>query len=158
MDAEVGRLVIASLLDVFARKKPVALLEQLVARDLVCHMDGMRLNVGREGLRAWFQYMHATMRRRRLLVDVDARRIDKSGSRRYNVSGTVATRQQKGSVDSRRFVVTYLVEQGRVVGVWSTRSNYVGVVGRSILLPMYSGYLYHCLRAWWYRRVALRKG
>ena len=151
METDRDRRIIASLLDVFAARKAVALLDTLVADDLVCHMDRVSLRLKREGLRTWFQYMHATMRRRRIVVDVNIGRIDEAGSGRYDVRGTVVARRRDNTAESRRFAVAYLVEQGRVAGVWSTRTNYVGVVGRSILFPMYLGYLYHCVRAWGYR-------
>lgn len=140
--------VIASVLDVFSGRKPLALLDHLVAQNLVCYMDRVQLNLRREGLRAWFKYMHATMRRRQIVVDVNIGRIEEVSSRRYKVSGTAVTKHENGGVASRRFSVDYLIESGRITGVWSTRTNYVGVVGRSVLFPMYLGFIYHCVRAW----------
>ena len=110
-------------------------------------MDRVRLNLKRDGLRTWFRYLHATMRRRGVAVDVDIGGIEEVGGR-HHVRGTVTARHANGRVDAGRFAVAYRIEQGRVAGVWSTRTNYVGVVGESILFPMYLGYLYHCLRAW----------
>lgn len=151
MEVDDGQRIIASILDVFAGKMPVSLLEQIAAQDLVCYMDRVRLNIGRNGLRTWFRYMHATMRERRISVDVDIGSIEMIGTGRYNVSGALVTRHQNGRIETRQFAVTYLIEKGRVTTVWSTRSNYVGVVGRSIELPLYVGYMYHCLRAWYYK-------
>ena len=152
MEGDRDRLVIASLLDVFSRKTPLAVLDQLVAQNLVCHMDRVRLDVRRASLRTWFQYMHATMRRRGLVVDVDIVSIDRIGDGRYDVHGVVVVMGRRhDDVEPRPFSVSYVVERGRVAGVWSRRTNYVGVVGKSILFPLYLGYLYHCLRAWWHR-------
>jgi hypothetical protein len=151
MDADNGPRIIASILDVFARKMPVSLLEQLFDQDAVGYMDRVRVNVGRNGLETWFRYMHARMRERQISIDIDIGRIEMIGPGRYDVSGAVVTRHQNGRIETRRFAVTYLIEKGKVTRVWSTRSNYVGVVGRSIELPLCVGYMYHCLRAWYYK-------
>ena len=151
METDDGQRIIANILDVFAGKIPVSLLEQIAAQDLVCYMDRARYKLGRNGLRTWFRYMHATMRERQISVDVDIGRIEMVGPGRYNVSGALVTKHQNGRIETRQFAVTYLIEQGRVTMIWSTRSNYVGVVGRSIGLPLYVGLMFHCLRAWYYK-------
>jgi len=153
METNDGQRIIANILDVFAGKIPVSLLEQIAAQDLVCYMDRVRFKLGRNGLGTWFRYMHATMRERQISVDVDIGRIEMVGPGRYNVSGALVTKHQNGRIETRQFAVTYLIEQGRVTTIWSTRSNYVGVVGRSIRLPLYVGFMFHCLRAW-YNKVS----
>ncbi len=154
METDDGQRIIASILDVFAGKMPVSLLGQVASQDVVCNMDRVRLNVGRNGLGTWFRYMHATMRERQISVDIDIGKIEMIGPGRYNVSGALVTRHQNGRIETRQFAVAYLIEKGRITRVWSTRSNYVGVVGRSIGLPLYVGFMYHCLRAWYYKASA----
>jgi hypothetical protein len=149
METNDDQRIIASILDVFAGKMPVSLLEQIAAQDVVCYMDRLRFNIGRTGLGTWFRYMHATMRERQISVDIDIGRIERIGPGRYNVGGALVTRHQSGGIETRPFAVTYLIEKGRVARVWSTRSNYVGVVGRSIILPLYVGFFYQCLRIWY---------
>ncbi len=151
METDNGQRIIASILDIFAGKKPLSLLQQVAAQDLVCYMDRARYKLGRNGLRTWFRYMHATMRERRISVDIEIGRIEKTEPGRYNVSGTLVTIHHNGNTETWQFAVTYLIEKGKISTVWSTKSNYVGVVGRSILLPLYVGYFYHCLRAWYYK-------
>ena len=147
MNPDDGRRTIARILEVFSGKMPLSLLDQLADQDVVCYMDRVRLNAGRGGLGAWFSYIHAIVRERQMSVDVDVQSIEAIGPGLYHVSGEVMTRGQKGSSDTAPFVLTYLIQQERVMKVWSTRSNYAVVLGRSIELPLYVGFLYHLLRA-----------
>ena len=156
MEGVDDRTIIARVLSVFARNMPVSLLQELFAHDVVLHMDRLRLNVGRNGLETWFRYMHAIMCERQMSVDIDNDTIEMLEPGHYHVSGVLRTRRQNGRTEARRFTVIYLIKKGRVAAVWSTRSNYVGILGTSIELPLYIGYIYHCLRAWYYKagRVA----
>ena len=129
---------------------PLSLLDQLVDREIVCYMDRVRLNAGRDGLGVWFGYVHATVRERQISVDIDICKIETVEPGLFHVSGTVVTRHGENRRETVPFVLTYLVQKGRAMKVWSTRSNYVSVLGRSIELPLYVGFLYHCLRAWCY--------
>lgn len=151
MGADDRQRIITSILGIFAGKIPLSLLEQIAAQDVVCDMDRVRLNIGRSGLKTWFRYMHAKMRERQISVDIDISEIEEGEPGRYDVSGTLLTKHQNGKMETNGFAVTYLIENEKIARVWSTRSNYVGVIGRSIRLPLYVGYLYHCLRARHYR-------
>lgn len=147
MDADDDHRTITTILALAAGELPLSLLEQVTTEDVVCHMDRVTLNVGRSGLRTWFRYMHATTRKRRISIEIDIDSIEMIEPGRYDVSGTVATTHQNGRTEANRFAVTYGIENGKVTTVWTTRSNYVGVVGRSIRLPLHVGFMYHCLRA-----------
>jgi hypothetical protein len=148
--------LIANILGVFSRTAPVTNLEQLAARNVYCKMDRLRLNMGRDGLQTWFHYMHKKMRIRDCSVDIQIDTIAAIGSGQYDVCGSAVSEYSDGSVEKQPIKLSYLIEDGKISGIWSKRSNYVCVLGRSIEFPLYIGFMYHCLRAWLYRISGLR--
>jgi len=151
MPIDESERLVASILGVFSRKAPLAILDQLVARNVFCEMDRVRVNMGRDGLKTWFRYMHRKMRIREIAVDIQTDTITPVGSGRFDVNGSAQSEHADGSIEKQPIYLSYYIEDGRISGIRSTRTNYVCVLGKSIEFPLYIGFTYHCLCAWFYR-------
>jgi hypothetical protein len=142
--------IIPEILRTFAGGAPLSNVDVLFAPGLICYIDSLRFKTGTDGLKTWFGYIRAMMRRRHIAVNFLSYTLADDGPLRYKVSGIARISHADATEERRSFSVTYLIDEGKVQTVWSTKTNYIGIVGSSIALPLYVGVIFHCLRAWYY--------
>lgn len=120
--AERDRATIARLMTILAGKTPIPAGREIMSQDVVSNMDGF---VGR-GINCWANWI-GYIRSRPRVQDLDLvvdRIVD-------NPDGTISAygrwhAERKGQrVVSELGKATYRFENGRVVEIWTTRTNYI---------------------------------
>jgi len=123
---EARKATILRLLQIVAGETPIPRGVELIAQDVVIHMDGHTFY----GINTWANWL-SYIRTRGRVADLDVE-VDRLVS---NVDGTISAhgrwkaRQQGKEVFSREVWARYRVVDGVVVEIWTTRTNYAFMVG-----------------------------
>ena len=123
---EANKATIFRLLQIVAGKTPIPHGVELIAQDVVIHMDGHTFY----GINTWANWL-SYIRTRSRVADLDVE-VDRLVS---NVDGTITAhgrwkaRQHGEEIFSREVWARYRVVDGVVVEIWTTRTNYTFMVG-----------------------------
>ncbi|MFN3648158.1 MAG: nuclear transport factor 2 family protein [Armatimonadota bacterium] len=123
---EAGKTTISQLLGILAGKTPISRGAELIAHDVVIHMDGHTFY----GINTWATWLHYIRTRNRvtdLSVELDRMVTHSDGT--ITARGRWKGRQRGEEIFSSEVAARYRVVDGRVVEIWTTRSNYVFMVG-----------------------------
>jgi hypothetical protein len=148
-DEETNRATVARLTTILKGELPIHVGSEIIAPGVVAHVDGWRF----EGINVWANWIHYLRTRGRvadptLLVDELSVRPDAKVTIRGRWQGT-----RDGRVaTSKPGMATYRLENGRIVEIWSTRTNYAFLCGAHV--EYHLGLAYELLRTqWWQTRV-----
>ena len=142
---ETNRATVARLMTILSGELPIHAGSEIIAPDVVAHVDGWRF----EGINVWANWIDYLRTRGRVTeptLIVDDLVVD---------DDTVAVRgrwqgQRDGrSATSKPGAATYRLENGRIVEIWSTRSNYAFLCGAHV--EYHWGLALELLRTQWWR-------
>jgi hypothetical protein len=123
---EAGKTTISRLLRIVAGKTPIPHGVELMAQDVVIHMDGHTFY----GINTWANWLSYLRTRSRVAdLDVEVDRLVSHGDGTITAHGRWKARRQGEEVFSREVWARYRVVDGIVVEIWTTRANYVFVLG-----------------------------
>ncbi|MGV3724069.1 MAG: hypothetical protein ACO1SX_24520 [Actinomycetota bacterium] len=123
---DVGKATILRLLRIVAGKAPIPHGVEVLAQDVVIHMDGHTFS-GINTWAAWITYLRTRNRVSDLDVVVD--RLVGNADGTITAHGRWKARRQGKEVSSADLRVCYRVVEGVVVEIWTTRTNYSFPVG-----------------------------
>ena len=145
-DAEANRATVARLMTILSGELPIQAGTEIIAPDVVAYVDGWRF----EGINVWANWIDYLRTRGRvteptLLVDelavLDGATVAVRGRWQGYRDGCVAT--------SKPGAATYRLENGRIVEIWSTRTNYAFLCGAHV--EYHWGLALELLRTQWWR-------
>jgi hypothetical protein len=123
---EAGRATILRLLQIVAGKTPIPHGVELMAQDVVIHMDGHTFY----GINTWANWLSYIRTRGRVAdLDVEVDRLVSSADGTITAHGRWKARQRGKEVFSREVRARYRVVDGVVAEIWTTRTNYAFMVG-----------------------------
>lgn len=146
-EAAANRAVVARLMSVVGGEAPIERGVELVAPDVVTHVDDWRF----QGIHGWASWIGYIRTRRRLtspslLVDEIVVEQDSTLTVRGRWSGMRGGRR----VTSAGCAARYRVVDGRVAEIWCTRHTYAHVFGAHVRSRL--GFAFELLRVWWWAR------
>jgi len=128
---------------------PIQAGREIIAPDVVAYVDGWRF----QGINVWANWIEYLRTRDRvaeptLLVD----ELEVHPDARITVRGRWRGVSEGHVLTSKPGVATYRLAQGRIVEIWSTRTNYAFLCGAH--LEHHWGFALELLRTkWWHLRV-----
>ncbi|MBV9879965.1 MAG: nuclear transport factor 2 family protein [Gemmatirosa sp.] len=140
---ETNCATVARLMGILAGHAPIESGIELIAPDVVAHVDGWRF----QGINVWANWIHYIRTRGRvgeptLVLDAIVVEHDATVTARSRWCGDRHGRP----VTSRPCSARYRVHDGQIVEIWSTRRNYAFLCGAH--LAHRSGFAVELLRAW----------
>jgi hypothetical protein len=121
-----GKATISRLLGIVAGKTPIPHGAQIIAQDVVIHMDSYTFR----GINTWASWLHYIRTRSRVAdLDVELDRLVSNGDGTISAHGRWKARRQGEVVFSGEVWARYRVVDGVVVEIWTTRTNYVFMLG-----------------------------
>jgi hypothetical protein len=146
---DTGTATIDRLMGILAGTTPLSHGVEIIAQDVVIYMDGHTFR----GINTWAAWLHY-MRIRSRVADFDVQ-VDELVT---NADGTISAYgrwkgQVKGSpVYSPPVWAHYRVVEGKVVEIWTTRTNYVFMLGP--LMRTQAGHLLIMLHLFFWAKTA----
>jgi flavin-dependent dehydrogenase len=113
------------LLGIVSGREPLAKGAELVAPDVVCHLDGL---TGR-GINTWARWVEFVRSRGVENFAAVADRVETAPGGLVTVHGRVRGERGGREIVSSPGAATYRLEGGRIVEIWTTRTNYELVFG-----------------------------
>ncbi len=142
---EAGKATILRLLNIVAGKAPIPHGVELLAQDVVIHMDGHTF----QGINSWALWISYLRSRSRVAgLDVEVERLVTGADGTITAHGRWKAMRRGKIAFSRDLRVRYRVVDGVVVEIWTTRINYAFPVGPMMdsrpghLLVMLHAYLW----------------
>jgi hypothetical protein len=124
---ERNRATIARLMTILAGKTPISAGREIMSQDVVSNMDGF---VGR-GINCWANWIGYIRSRPRIQdLDLVVDRIVENPDGTISAYGSWHAERKGRRVVSEVGKATYRFENGRVVEIWTTRTNYILQFGR----------------------------
>ncbi|MFL5383732.1 MAG: nuclear transport factor 2 family protein [Longimicrobiaceae bacterium] len=113
------------LMGIISGREPLAAGAQVVAQDVVCHMDSFTTG----GINTWAHWVEFIRSRgvERLVADVSEVETHPDG--RVTARGRMRGTRGGKPVESGPGSATYRLEGGKIVEVWTTRRNYALMFG-----------------------------
>jgi hypothetical protein len=143
---EAGEATVSRLIEILAGRAPISAAPEIVARDVVSHMDGYTFR----GINTWANWL-AYVRTRSLVgpPDLETDRLVTNDDGTVTAYGRWKGRRDGEPVLSTEVWARYRVREGKIVEIWTTRTNYVFVLGP--LIRTRAGLLLVMLRVFWSR-------
>ena len=134
------------LLSILQGQKPLSDGEKVLAENVVFHMDHYKSRGGRKGWHNWMAFSREKGRITDLSVICD--RMVANPNQTITTSGRWVGKRNGKEVTSDELSVTYRIEQGKIVEVWTTRQNYAFIFGDIIKSQIGLFIIYLQLRIW----------
>ena len=151
MEAEANRAAVARLMTILNGDTPIRAGSDIIAPDVVSHVDGWTFH-GIEAWAHWIDYIRTRSRVRAPELWVDEMVVQTDT--RLSVRGRWHGVRDGCLTISKPGQASYRLEQGRIVEIWSTRSNYAFLCGSHV--ETQAGFAFELLRSeWWRRRMPL---
>ena len=148
---EAGKATVSRLIEILAGRVPISRAPEIMVPDVVCHMDGHTFR----GINTWANWLSYIRARSRVgPPDLETDRLV------TNDDGTItAYGRWKGSkpgepVLSPEVWARYRVVDGKIVEIWTTRANYVFLLGP--IIGTRAGLLLVMLRVFFWSRISGR--
>ena len=145
-EAAANHAVVARLMAILGGDAPIESGAQLMTSDVVAHVDGWRFQ-GINVWASWMRYLHSRGVRTAPQLLVDAIVADGDGG--VVVRGRWSSMRRGHRVLSAPGEARYRLVGGRIVEMWSTRSNYAAVCGAHLTTRI--GFAVELLRMWWWK-------
>ena len=148
---EAGKAAVSRLIEILAGRTPISQAPEIMAQDVVSHMDGHTFR----GIDTWANWLSYIRTRSRVgAPDLGTDRLV------TNEDGTItAYGRWKASKDgepalSPEVWARYRVVGGKIVEIWTTRANYVFLLGP--IIGTRAGLLLVMLRVFFWSRISGR--
>ena len=146
-EGETNRAAVARLMTILSGETPIHAGSELIAPDVVAYVDRWRF----QGINVWANWIDYIRTRGRvaeptLLVDDLFTNSDAT----VTACGRWQGVRHGRVVTSKGACATYRLTQGRIVEIWSRRSNYAFLCGSHVEYRL--GLLFELLRSQWSRR------
>lgn len=126
---DAGKATVSQLIEILAGRTPISHAPEIIAPDVVSHMDGHTFS----GISTWAKWLAYVRTQSRVgPPDLETDRLV------ANEDGTItAYGRWKGCKDgapvlSPEVWARYRVEDGKIVEIWTTRANYVFLLGPGV--------------------------
>ena len=142
-DAERNRATVARLIAILSGEAPIETGAEFMAHDVVAYVDGWRF----QGINVWANWIHYIRTRERVASPtllLDALRVERDGT--VSVQGRWRGVRGGRALISKTGAARYRVVDGRIVEIWSTRSNYALLCGAHVEYRW--GFAAELARAW----------
>src|SRR5512138_263289 len=150
-EAETNRATVARLMTILSGELPIEAGSEIIAPDVVAYVDRWRFQ-GINVWANWIDYLRSRERVARPTLLVDELHVHDDA--RITVRGRWQGLRNRGVVTSKPGVASYRLENGRIVEIRSTRSNYAFLCGTHLEYPW--GFAFELVRSQWRRRRAPR--
>lgn len=120
------REVVERLVEMIAGTQATAEAPAVLHQDVISHMDGLTFR-GISAWQTWLAFLRAHSRVANLTADCD--RIVTNPNQTLTVYGRWRGDDQGSPTRSREVWATYRVQDGLVVEIWTTRTNYTFMLG-----------------------------
>lgn len=120
------RDVVERLVEMIAGTRDTADAPMVLHHDVISHMDGLTFR-GISAWQTWLAFIRAHSRVANLTADCD--RIVTNPNQTLTVYGRWRGNAQGLPAGSKEVWATYRVQNGRVVEIWTTRTNYTFILG-----------------------------
>lgn len=118
--------VVEHLVELIAGTRPIAEAASVLHQQVISHMDGLTFQ-GISAWQTWLAFIRAHSRVANLTADCD--RILTNPDQTLTVYGRWRGDYQAAPAVSSEVWATYRVQDGRVVEIWTTRTNYTFILG-----------------------------
>jgi hypothetical protein len=126
---EAGKATVSRLIEILAGRAPMSQAPQLLAPDVVSHMDGHTFS-GIDTWAAWLSYVRTHSRVGPPDLETGRLVTDEDGT--VTAYGRWIGRENGERVLSGEIWARYRVVDGKVVEIWTHRGNYVFLLGPSV--------------------------
>jgi hypothetical protein len=143
---ETNRATVARLTTILSGELPIQAGSEIIAPDVVAYVDGWQF----EGINVWAHWIDYLRTRDRvveptLLVD----ELEVRSDARVTVRGRWQGTRDGHMATSNPGEATYRLVEGRIVEIWSTRTNYAFLCGEHLNYSW--GFALELLRSQWWR-------
>lgn len=121
-----GKATISRLMGILAGKTPISHGVELIGQDVVAHMDGITFR-GINTWANWIRYIQTRDRVTDLDLEVDQFVTNDDGT--ITATGRWKGRSQGRQIFSRDLWARYRLQDGVIVEIWTTRTNYEFMLG-----------------------------
>lgn len=123
---EMARETLWHLMAILAGTKPVSSGVEIIAPDVVSHMDGYRFR-GINTWANWIRYIRARCRVEDL--DLEVHRFETHEDGTITARGRWKAHENGRPLRSKPIWARYRVVDGKIVEIWTTRTNYAFMLG-----------------------------
>jgi len=123
---EAGKVTVSRLIEILAGRTPISHAPEIMAQDVVSHMDGYTFR----GINTWANWLSYVRTRSRVAgPDLETDRLVTNEDGTITAFGRWKGRKDGEPVLSTEVWARYRVVDGKVVEIWTTRANYVFILG-----------------------------
>src|SRR4029453_19159765 len=123
---EAGTATVSRLIEILAGRTPITQAPAIMAQDVVSHMDGFTFR----GINTWANWLSYVRTRSRVgSPDLETDRLVTNEDGTVTAYGRWKGRKDGEPVRSPEVWARYRVMDGKVVEIWTTRANYVFLLG-----------------------------
>ena len=123
---EAGKATVFRLIEILAGRAPITQAPEIMAQDVVSHMDGYTFR----GINTWANWLSYVRTRSRVgSPDLETDRLVMNEDGTITAYGRWKGRKDGEPVLSPEVWARYRVLDGKVVEIWTTRTNYVFILG-----------------------------
>ena len=145
---EAGKATVSRLIEILAGRTPISQAPEIVAQDVVSHMDGYTFR----GINTWAKWLSYVRTRGRVgSPDLETDRLVTNEDGTITAYGRWKARKDGEPVLSTEVWARYRVMDGKVVEIWTTRANYVFILGP--IMRTRVGLLLVMLRVFFWSRI-----
>ena len=123
--------LIARLLAVISGDAPRAEATQLLAPDVICHMDQFTVR----GIDVWFDWLDFLLSKAKGSVRADLDRFEAHSDGTITAYGWLRVENSTERTSQQNWA-RYRVDENRIAEVWTTRGNYEAVFGAKVRHPL----------------------
>ena len=145
-EADTNRSAVARLMSILSGELPIHAGSEIIAPDVIAYVDGWRF----QGINTWANWIDHLRSRDRvgdLTLVVDELEVHHDA--RVTIRGRWQGVRDGRVVTSNPGTATYRLAHGRIVEIWSTRSNYTFLCGAHVEYRW--GFAFELLRTRWSR-------
>lgn len=148
---EAGTATVSRLIEILAGRTPISRAPEIMARDVVSHMDGFTFR----GINTWAKWLSYVRTRSRVgSPDLETDRLVTNEDGTITAYGRWKGRKEGEPVLSEEVWARYRVVDGKVVEVWTHRGNYVFILGP--IIGTRAGLLLVMLQVFFWNRMSGR--
>jgi hypothetical protein len=148
---EAEQAVVSRLIEILADRAPISRAPEIMAQDVLSHMDGYSFR----GINTWANWLSYIRTRSRVGdPDLETDRLVTNEDGTITAYGRWKGRRDGEPVLSTEVWARYRVVEGKIVEIWTTRANYVFVLGPIMRTPL--GLLLVMLRVFFWGRFSGR--